>query len=465
MRTDAFEAFARKMADAGLLPLQIEAFRRAYGRLRQGERGLLRSHDLEPVEDLPRRADLPPPDQPARYLRKLAVLRLNGGLGTTMGLEGPKSLLPVKEGLTFLDLLVRQVLHLRRQSGCRVPLLLLNSFATSGPTRQALAAYPDLQVPGLPLEVLQSRVPKVRRDDLSPATWPADPELEWNPPGHGEVYLALYLSGALQALLSAGFRYLFLANADNLGAVADAAILAWMADEGLPFVMEVTRRREADRKGGHLARRRRDGRLVLRETAQCPPEEWDDLADIQVHRYFNTNNLWLDLEALAALLEGVQGLLELDLIVNPKTLDPRDPTSPPVYQLESAMGSAISHFEGARALEVERSRFTPVKGTGDLLAVWSDAYELGPDGRLSLGAGRDEPPVVDLDPRYYKLLDQFQARFPQGAPSLRECRLLRVEGDVTFEAGVRVRGQAEVVARHPGARLPAGTLVQGRLEL
>ncbi len=171
-----------------------------------------------------------------------------------------------------------------------------------------------------------------------------------------------------------GYRYAFTSNVDNLGATIEPAILGYFVAQGLPFMMEVADRTEADQKGGHLARRAATGRLLLRETAQCPPSDTEAFQDITRHRYFNTNNLWINLDALADLLARSEDGVALPLIRNSKTVDPRDPDSPPVYQLETAMGAAIELFDGAGAIRVPRSRFAPVKTTDDLLGVRSDAY-------------------------------------------------------------------------------------------
>ena len=297
----------------------------------------------------------------------------------------------------------------------------------------------------MPLDFLQGREPKIRADDLQPVQWPADPELEWCPPGHGDIYTALAASGTLDALLGAGLRYAFVSNSDNLGALADVRIAAWLAAERVPFALEAVRGTLADRKGGHLARYQ--GRVVLRETAQVPDGD-TSFTDIQRWRWYNTNNIWIDLRALRDLQAADPAAPSLPLIVNRETVDPRDPASTPVIQLESAMGAAIGSIPGARAIHVPRSRFAPVKTTDDLLVVRSDAYELTGDGRMR--PGFDGPgPVVTLDKDFYKLLPDFEQRFPAGAPSLRRCRRFEVDGDVTFGAGVVAVGEIRVTGpRH-----------------
>src|SRR5215210_8665260 len=427
------EASTRKMRDEGVGDAAVQA-----------------------VDEVPDADELP--DADARdVLDQAVVIKLNGGLGTSMGMTGPKSLVEVKDGLTFLDIIVRQVLGLREHTGARLPLVLMNSFSTRDASLEALERHKGIRA-DVPLDFVQNKVPKLLADGLEPAEWPDDPSLEWAPPGHGDLYAALVTSGILDELREHGYEYAFVANSDNLGAVLEPRILAWFAGEELPFAMEVADRTEADRKGGHVARRRDGGGLVLREIAQTPDEDVDAFQDVSRHRFFNTNTLWVDLEALRALLDERDGVLGLPMIVNRKTVDPTDKGSPEVIQLETAMGAAIDVFDGARALRVPRTRFAPVKTTNDLLALRSDAYVLTDEARVVPAEGREGPPLVDLDDEHYKLLPDFEARFPAGAPSLVGCERLEVEGDVLFGAGVVVRGA--VTVEHSGdgqLRIEAGT--------
>jgi UTP--glucose-1-phosphate uridylyltransferase len=435
-------AVVAKAEAGGVHGAELAALRRRLRQLGEQRAGLMPSEALEPLGDLPRLDELPALShgQARDVLDRLVILKLNGGLGTSMGLSGPKSLLEVKPGATFLDVLARQVLALRKRHSGRLPLVLMNSTVTRDPSLEVLQRYDDLSVPGVPLDFLQGREPKIRADDFLPVRWPADPELEWCPPGHGDIYPALAASGTLDALLGAGLRYAFVSNSDNLGALADVRIAAWLAAEQVPFALEAVRGTAADRKGGHLACYQ--GRLVLRETAQVPEGD-SSFTDVERWRWYNTNNIWIDLRALKDLQAADAAAPELPLIVNGKTVDPRDQESTPVIQLESAMGAAIGSIPGARAVHVPRSRFAPVKTTDDLLVVRSDAYELTSDGQMRPGFDGQEP-VVTLDENYYKLLPDFEQRFPAGAPSLRRCQRLEVEGDVTFGADVVVVGKVRV---------------------
>jgi UTP--glucose-1-phosphate uridylyltransferase len=442
-------AAEEKMREAGAPDVAVRTFSHYHGLLDAGESGLMPDAGLRPPGDVPAAEDLDAGEAP---LDRAVVLKLNGGLGTSMGMQRAKSLLEVREGLTFLDVIVRQTAALHERASARVPLVLMDSFSTQADSLAALEAHPEL-VQDVPRDFLQNKEPKLRADDLAPVEWPDRPELEWCPPGHGDLYTALETSGMLATLLERGITHAFVSNSDNLGAVLEPGILAWIVREEIPFLMEVCPRTAADRKGGHLAARADDGRLVLRESAQTPPEDVDSFQDTERWTWFNTNNLWVDLRALAAALGERDGVLGLPMIVNRKTVDPGDPGSPEVVQIETAMGAAIAAFSGARALEVARGRFAPVKTTNDLLVLRSDAYRLGEDGRVERVGGPDR---VDLDPDHYKLVDDFEARFPEGPPSLRECSSLVVRGDVAFGAGVVCRGDVELEgpARiEPGAEL------------
>jgi UTP--glucose-1-phosphate uridylyltransferase len=448
MNAPGYAADVLAKAEAGgVHGAELAALRRRLRQLGDQQAGRLPGEVLEPLADLPRLGELPapPPGGAREVLNRLAIVKLNGGLGTSMGLSGPKSLLEVKPGTSFLDVIARQALALREQHGARLPLVLMNSAATRDPSLEVLRRYERLAVPGLPADFLQGREPKLRADGLRPVQWPVDRALEWCPPGHGDIYPALAASGALDALLGAGLRYAFVSNSDNLGALADVRLATWLAAERVPFALEAVRGTPADRKGGHLARYR--GRVVLRETAQVPDGD-TSFTDVERWRWYNTNNIWIDLGALQALQAADPEAPDLPLIINRKTVDPRDPASTPVIQLESAMGAAIAAIPGARAVHVPRSRFAPVKTTDDLLVVRSDAYELTSDGQMRPAFDGPEP-VVSLDDRFYRLLPDFEQRFPAGAPSLRRCRRLVVDGDVTFGAGVVIEGEARVTGpRH-----------------
>jgi UTP--glucose-1-phosphate uridylyltransferase len=458
MNHDGFRAAEEKMRAAGDSEEAIRSFRSAYQRLTGGESAVIRSADLEPAGDVPALGDLPDLDEEAA-LDRFALIKLNGGLATTMGLKAPKSLLEARDGLSFLEIIIRQTLALRRRYGVRLPLVLMNSEATRGETMEAIAGHPELLTAGLEPDFLQSMIPKLDAETLAPVTWPAARALEWCPPGHGDVYGALRRSGMLAALLEHGFEYAMISNSDNLGATLDPRIAAHISSERIPFLMEVVEGTEADRKGGHIARRRADGQLLLRETAQTPPEDEESFRDYRRWRYYNTNNLWIDLRVLAEALEASDGVLELPLIVNRKTLDPRDSDSPAVLQLESAMGAAIASFQGARLLCVPRTRFVPVKTTDDLLVLRSDVYVITEDLLVEPVAQRSQSlPFVELDKRFYRLLDEFEARFPDGPPSLRQAQRLVVHGDVTFGAGVVVRGEVELDTDEP-MQISPGTVL------
>jgi UTP--glucose-1-phosphate uridylyltransferase len=444
-----------KMRREGLPEIAIDTFAHYEELLRQGHQGTLPEAELEPLTDVPSADDLPEADEST--LERAVVLKLNGGLGTSMGMTRAKSLLEIKDGHTFLDVIVRQVLHLRERHAAAIRLLLMNSFATRDDTLAALERYPELKLDDVPLDFVQGKVPKLLADGFDPVEWPADPSLEWAPPGHGDVFTSLATSGMLDTLLERGYEYLFLSNSDNLGAVLEPRILTWFAREELPFLSEVVDRTEADRKGGHLARRRDGGGLVLRETAQVPDEDQEAFEDIERHRFFNANNIWVNLRALKRALDERGGVLGLPMIVNRKTVDPSDPSSPKVLQLETAMGAAIGVFEGAAAVHVPRARFAPVKTTSHLLVVRSDAYELAEDWTVQLAPARDAAPIVELSDEF-KLLRDFESRFPAGPPSLVEASRLEVEGDVRFGRDVRVRGTVRVEGP---AEIPDGAVLEG----
>lgn len=444
------------MRRAGASAAGIDVFAHYYAQAATGGGSYIDEDSISPLNDPPRLADVTVDAEQAREaLGRTVMIKLNGGLGTSMGLDGPKTLLPVRGEDTFLDILVQQVLHARHTHGARLPLIFMNSFRTREATLAHLARYPDLAVDGLPIDFLQGFEPKVTVAGLEPVDWPDDPALEWCPPGHGDIYTSLIGTGLLDVLLDHGFAYASMANGDNLGAAPDPILAGWFAASGSPYAAEVCLRTPNDRKGGHLAIRRSDGQFILRDTAQTRPEEMHYFTDEHRHRYFHANNLWVDLSALKSLMAERNNVLGLPLIRNEKTVDPSDPSSTPVWQLETAMGAAVEVFPGARAIAVPRDRFLPVKTTNELLLVRSDAFDLTADARLI--AATEELPEVTLDPRYYQLLGDFDARIPV-VPSLARATSLAVTGDWTFAAPVDVVGSAELADQGRPATVPAGRL-------
>ncbi|MCR4784878.1 MAG: UTP--glucose-1-phosphate uridylyltransferase [bacterium] len=461
-----FLPFSSKMKSIGAADVQVKAFSRSCSKAFDESGCYVLEKDITPVSGLPRWQDLPAldPQESDDMLKRCAILRLNGGLATSMGMEGgPKSLVPVHGELTFLDIALHQVLYARKRIGGQfLPLILMNSFNTSAQTMEHVAKYVEFLKQPVHPELMQSRVPRIEADSLAPYSCPTDPQSEWCPPGHGDVYLAFFLTGVLSKLLSRGIRYLFLSNIDNLGAVVDSRIPFWMSQNKCPFLMEVSRRCNSDRKGGHLARSIH-GNFILREYNMCAPSDKDDFINIDKYNYFNTNNLWFDVEQLHQLITSKSGLLDLPVICNHKTLRVTQTSAVEVYQVETACGSIISSFPNAAALEVPRSRFLPVKNLNDLLVARSDLIKLGSD-YIPQVYGKDfVPPVIKL-PKEVRDLDDFSHMFPYGVPKIARCRLLDVQSPIVFGKNVTCVGDVTITATQK-VSIPNDTILEGTVHL
>ena len=461
-QNNAFLPFAQKMKNEGIPPLIIDTFRFYYEKLRGGEKGFISREDILPIEkdaltDIEMASGFS--KQGHRAMKSTAIIKLNGGLGTSMGLSKAKSLIEVKNALNFLDIIAQQVLSYREKTKANIPFVLMNSFHTDSESIQFLKKYPHLSS-DIPLSFLQHKFPKILKQDLSPGVWPRDPDCEWNPPGHGDIYCALITSGMLDKLINKGYKYAFISNSDNLGGTLDEGILGYFTAHNFPFMIEVAEKTDVDIKGGHLSRLKTGG-LILREIAQCPDEEKEEFQNINVYRYFNTNNIWINLSSLKKQLKKTNNNLGLPMIVNPKRIDPRDDSSPEVFQIETAMGSAISVFKNATAIRVPRTRFFPIKRCQDLLALWSDCYVLMKEARIIQNPKRRVKPIkIILDDRYYKKIDQLRERFAYGTPSLIDCVSLEIKGNVYFERGVVIKGAVHIIS--PSSRkviVPQDTVI------
>ncbi|UJR33687.1 hypothetical protein I4U23_021116 [Adineta vaga] len=390
-------------------------------------------------------------------LNKLIVVKLNGGLGTTMGCQGPKSIISVRNDLTFLDLTIQQLEQLNREYDCDVPLVLMNSFNTHEETEKIVQKYSHVNVKIYNFN--QSKYPRVDRETLLPiATNMGNSDNEsWYPPGHGDIYNAFYNSGYLDQFIQEGKEYMFLSNIDNLGASVDLYILRHLLTDAVKheFIMEVTDKTRADVKGGTLIEY--EGKLRLLEIAQVPKDNIDEFKSVSKFRIFNTNNLWINLPAIKRVVED--HLLHMEIIVNQKSLD----NGINVIQLETASGAAIKSFEGAQGINVPRRRFLPVKTTSDLLLVMSNLFTIS-RGILVMNKQRSFPsvPLVKLGTSFNKVKD-FLGRF-QSIPDCLELDSLTVSGDVTFGKGVSLRGTVIIIANH-GDRIdiPAGAILENKI--
>lgn len=397
----------------------------------------------------------PVPEDPAetkQLLDKLVVLKLNGGLGTTMGCTGPKSVIEVRNGLTFLDLIVKQIETLNSKYGCSVPLILMNSFNTHDDTLKIVEKYANSNIQIHTFN--QSQYPRLVAQDLSPLPCKGITSKDaWYPPGHGDVFPSLKNSGKLDALLSQGKEYVFVANSDNLGAIVDLKILNHLIKNKNEYCMEVTPKTLADVKGGTLISY--EGKVQLLEIAQVPDAHVNEFKSIEKFKIFNTNNLWVNLKAIDRLVKG--DALKMEIIPNPKEVG-----GVQVLQLETAAGAAIRFFDKAIGINVPRSRFLPVKATSDLLLVQSDLYTLS-DGFVTRNPARSNPanPTIELGPEFKKVAN-FLSRF-KSIPSIIELDSLKVTGDVWFGAGITLKGKVTITAKS-GSKLeiPDGAVLANK---
>lgn len=437
------EKIIEKMKSANLSQEFIEEFLMKVQQVKDGETGIAvwnEVGDLDPKED-----EIDLKEIQAKYpatkeaLGKLVIIKLNGGLGTSMGLSKAKSLIPIKDGFSFLKIIANQVLHLREKYSVEIPLLLMDSFNTQ------LDSQVELKTTGLtqkiPTSFLQHKVPRILLKDYFPIET-KDPKDDWCPPGHGDIYFTLVETGILDQLIDSGYEVAFLSNGDNLGATVDSSIVSYFLDTGLDFAMEMTPKTLADKKGGAIYRKIRDGKFLhyeLLETAQVPKEFEHEFTGMGKFRTFSTNNLWINLKSLKA--RWKQGNFRLSLIVNPKEVEGQN-----VLQLETAMGSAVGNFSNFRGIIIPRDRFAPVKKTEDYLVRRSDAYQLNEDYSLTMSLARKKlglgEPVVSLDDSFYKKIQDFDKRL-QMLPSLFACESLEVKGDWLFDVDITVKGKVQ----------------------
>lgn len=453
-----FEAIQERMAASNINPDVIKEFQRRVQRVREGFSGKIPWNEIEDPrpEDLVEMESLPESRNVADDLSRLVVIKLNGGLGTSMGLSQAKSLIKIKNNESFLFFMKKQIEWLRKKYGVQLPLLFMNSFNTQEDTLKEPGIREINRSDGLhlPPDFLQNMVPRIHAGTLEPVGDGGNKD-SWCPPGHGDIYLAMHTSGILDNLIEQGYEVAFISNSDNLSATVEPNILSHFLNSKLDFAMEITPKTLADIKGGVIIRHN-DGnfnQIELLEAAQVEDDHLDDFKNIKRFKYFNTNNLWINLKSLKDKMESGGGL-PLSVIVNPKNVDGVD-----VLQLETAMGAAIGHFSRVQGIIIPRSRFAPVKSCADLLVRRSDAYEVQED--FSIRSVMNAEPVIELD-RYYKNVDDFESYFPK-IPSLKNTVRFELKGPVQFDVPVEITGKVKII-NNSGSIVKIGKLGKSRLE-
>jgi len=434
---DAFKSIEKVMTDLKSTPVQISLFKDLYSRFISDknkktdwstistptEEAIIDYSSLEEI-DYKKSKDL---------LSKVAMCRLNGGLGTSMGCIGPKSAIEVKDGKTFLDFIVAQIQALNEDYQVNVPLILMNSFSTDHDTKKIIEQYND----NLTIQTFQqNEFPRLRRDSLMPLNREEFGDKVSYPPGHGDFYYSIMQSGILDDLIEQGIKYIYIANSDNLGASIDLKILNLLESSKAPFLMEVTDKTRADIKGGTLITTKENS-LQLLEIAQVPEDYKEEFKSVKKFKIFNTNNVWIDILELKKKLLSYS--LQLDVIVNKKVVNRH-----PVIQLETAIGSGINSFEGSLAVKVPRKRFLPVKKTDDLLLIQSNLFT-EEKGLLIKNPDRqfEGLPLIRLGEKF-RTVESYQKRIKE-IPNILELDLLTIVGNVYFGKKVTLQGNVILI--------------------
>lgn len=294
---------------------------------------------------------------------KIAIVKLNGGLGTTMKCVGPKAIVKVKDDLSFLEIIINQIRVLNKKHNCQVPLILMNSYNTdSDPVmNKIIEDCQDIKI----LRFNQSKIPRIDVKSGKAMNLIKEDKTSYCPPGTGDFYESLLYSDIYPELIKMNIKHLFVSNIDNLNATPCPKLVKYLQNNSnLEFGIEVTPKTELDVKGGTFIDYL--GKTKLLELAMVPKEHLNEFYSIEKFKTFNTNNIWLNLERLAT-------TYKLDLLKNYKTVNDNR-----VMQIESVIGSAINNFDKTVIFMVGRDRYKPVKKIEDLERIKNE-YSLNDD--------------------------------------------------------------------------------------
>lgn len=347
-------------------------------------------------------------------LDKLVVVKFNGALGTSMGFNGPKSLIEIQEGVTLLDLVNQRIESLNAYYGCKVPLLLVNTNETHNATLKMLKKYS-----GSNLDIhsfVQDQQPELQSLD-----GPSDP---------GTAFLSLVNRATLDQLVSQGKEYALVVDTDNACALIDPKILNHLIQNNVEYCMEVTPATSTFSRTSLLSSQ--EGKFKLANIAQSASKHCT-----RKFKFTDTRSVWVNLKAAKRLLETDAMTTEKFSMSESADADDK----------ESAAGSAIQLFGERIGVNVPQHRYLPVNSTSDLLVLWSDVYTYD---KGILTQNRSRNPSINLGPEFEKV-DDFEKRF-KSIPSIVGLESLKVTGDVWFGSGVTLKGRVTIEVK-PGVKL------------
>ena len=425
MKNPNLSLFINKMKQKGLSPSSILQFQELYEQFTnhlppKEDHKPVSIQEIDPYNLISKKQET----LGLKALHKVIYVKINGGLGTSMGCTGPKATIPIKGKKTFLDYILKDINQSRKKYRIPLPLVLMNSFYTHTQTETALLKQKKI------FSFIQNEFPRIDAKTLKPFSNPEKPEQEWYPPGHGNFLPCFLESGLLDTFIDQGFEYLFISNVDNLFATLCPKILGHMIDKNLSFLMETTPRTNQDSKGGALTKYQH--KLCLLEKSQVHPHTLKNFENIKKFPLFNTNNIWIHLKSIKTTLAKHP---QIPLIINQK----RDETGNPFIQLETALGSYLNIFENSGCIVVPRSRFFPVKKNADLLLLQSDIVKESPSG-LSLTV--DTLPIISLS-KDYDDISRYH-HFIQKIPSLKNLKTLSINGAICIRENVEFKGTVHI---------------------
>jgi len=279
----------------------------------------------------------------------------------------------------------------------------------------------------------------------------------WYPPGSGDVFESFHKSGLLEQFIKQGKEYVFISNVENLGAIVgrdNYRVLNEVKSTRMDFFLEVTERKANDFRGGILVHDQTANKPYVVQMSQIPKNK-RFIFSPKVFTYWNTNNIWVNMEALAELIKKTG--LHLPVSKNIKN---------EFIQFETYAGSAIKDFKKSAALVVPRTRYREVKTTANLFCLQSShLFTLSEGSFLTpnvtrASQGFEELPIVRFDTEHFGSIDDYKKRFPY-IPNISELEHLNVAGDVTFGFNVKLLGTVIIVAEDgKSIRIPDGAVLE-----
>ena len=330
---------------------------------------------------------------------EFAYFIMAGGVSTSMG-GCAKAIVNAKNNMSFIEIKLNHVRQMQSKYFCKIPVILMTSQETDEQIMNHLNSKNLLDDIDL-IKIVQPVTVRftLNNENLEVAK-KSNGLPSYVPGGHYDSFILL--NEIKDDLKQKGIKTIFINNIDNLGATIDPVLIGYHVLKKSLFTPEIAKKEKND-KGGTFARI--SGNLRLLEGPMVPEDYKDTFSDIKVHKYFNTNLIYIDMD-IFDYFDEINS--EVPVFINKKNFDGQE-----VFGFEGAVGLVFGLKNSALLVVDRQKRFLPIKFLSDLWLLRSNFMILDKK-TSSVSQMKLMKPVISLPDSFLSNIDDFENKIADG---------------------------------------------------